>query len=125
MKTAIVGTRRSLTSCLRASFLPALALPLCFTTACVVSDTDGSAQTTTQAQALDGGCEVQLPLAWTGLGVTCIENVSPMTIWLNYDQTYHAFAWGFGARGEAQFRCTPGPLVTDWSWCVPFAGDPP
>lgn len=126
MKTDTVGTKsRSLTSSLRASFIPALlSLPLCIITACAVNEPDESGQTATQTQAEQGGCWVQLPTAWTGFGVTCIEDSNYMQIWLNYDQTHYASAFGNGARGEAQFRCTPGPLVIDWSYCVPSEGSP-
>jgi hypothetical protein len=129
MKTVIVGVKsRGVTSNLRASFIPALlSLPLCFTAGCAVSPTDESGDTATQAQAVNGGCEVQLPTAWSGWGVTCIEDSGYLTIWLEYDQTYYASASGavgFG-RGAALFRCTPGPLVIDDSWCVPSDGGSP
>ena len=126
MKTEPVGTKpRGPASSLRASFIPALlSLPLCIITACAVNEPDESVQTATQTQAEQGGCWVQLPTAWTGFGVTCIEDSNYMQIWLNYDQTYYASAFGNGARGEAQFRCTPGPLVIDWSYCVPSDGSP-
>ena len=110
MKTAIVAAL--------------LSLPLCFAAACAVSEPEESAQTAVQSQAVDGGCWVQLPLYWTGFGVSCVENANHMTIWLNYEQTYHAYASGNGAVGEAIFRCTPGPLVNDGSWCVASEGSP-
>lgn len=126
MKTGTVDNKpRGVTSSLRASFIPALlSLPLCMTIGCAVSEPDEPGQTATQTQADQGGCWVQLPTAWTGFGVTCIEDSNTLQIWLNYNQTHYASAFGNGARGEAQFRCTPGPLVIDWSYCVASEGSP-
>lgn len=126
MKTDILGTGlRGAMIELRALVIPALlSLPLCFAAGCAVSPDDDGA-TANQSQAVTGGCEVQLPLAWTGFGVTCIEDSGFMTISMAYGETYVATAFEFGARGAAQFRCTPGPLVVDWSWCVASEGSPP
>jgi hypothetical protein len=125
MKTNILGTgpRRTVMA-LRASVIPALvSLPLCLAAGCAMSPDDDGA-TVTRSQAVTGGCEVQLPLAWTGFGVTCIEDSGFMTISLAYGESYFATAFGNGARGHAEFRCTPGPLETVSSFCVASEGSP-
>ena len=121
----IPENRRRAVSNLFASFLPALvSLPLCFAAGCGVEESDATA---TEHQALGAGCLLRRPLAWSGVGATCVESQSKRTsIPMNDGDSYFTTSVpgpGLG-QGEITLFCRDGQFVPDpWDKiCIPSHG---